>query len=140
MTYNTETQYYKGIPIRLIIRNYTGYNAKRYTLNGTNQNVWIPNKFLREDGTLMNGRNIDFVFKRARNQCRIAGLSGIKWLGIQEVMRMKAKATIVVEVETDEPGVGIQDSIQEYFYTANKMIGNIEMELQEFVSGEEIHD
>ena len=53
---------------------------------------------------------------------------------------MKAKATIVVEVETDELGVGIQDSIQEYFYTANKMIGNIEMELQEFVSGEEIHD
>lgn len=36
---NTETQYYKGIPIRLIIRNYSGYNAKRYTLNGTNQNV-----------------------------------------------------------------------------------------------------
>lgn len=79
---NTETQYYKGIPIRLIIRNYSGYNAKRYTLNGTSQNVWIPNKFLREDGTLMNGRNIDFVFKKARNQCRIAGLSGIKWLGI----------------------------------------------------------
>lgn len=53
---------------------------------------------------------------------------------------MKARATIVVKVETDEPGVGIQDSIQEYFYTANKIIGNIEMGLQEFVSGEEIHD
>lgn len=53
---------------------------------------------------------------------------------------MKAKATIVVEVEIDEPGVGIQDSIQEYFYTANKVIGDIEMELKEFVSGEEIHD
>lgn len=79
---NTEIQYYKGIPIRLILRNYTGYNAKRYTLNETNQNVWIPNKFLWADGTLMNGRNIDFVFKRARNQCRIAGLFGIKWLGI----------------------------------------------------------
>lgn len=82
MTYNTEVQYYKGIPIRLITRNYKGYNAKRYTLNGTNQNVWIPNKFLREDGTLMNGRNIDFVFKKARNQYKIAGLSDIKWLGI----------------------------------------------------------
>lgn len=79
---NTEIQHYKGIPIRLIIRNYSGYNAKRYTLNETRQNVWIPNKFLRADGTLMNGRNIDFVFIRARNQCRLAGLSGIKWLGI----------------------------------------------------------
>lgn len=53
---------------------------------------------------------------------------------------MKAKATIVVEVETDEPGISIQNSIQAYFYTANKVISNIEMELQEFVSGEEIYD
>lgn len=53
---------------------------------------------------------------------------------------MKAKATIIVEVETDEPGISIQDSIQEYFYTANKVIGNIDMELKEFVSGEVLLD
>lgn len=53
---------------------------------------------------------------------------------------MKAKATIVVEVETDEPGVGIQESVQEYFYVANKVIGNMDMELKEFVSGEVLVD
>jgi hypothetical protein len=29
------------------------------------QNIWIPNAFLLEDGTIKPGVNIDFVFKRA---------------------------------------------------------------------------
>lgn len=82
MKLNTQVQYYKGIPIQLIVRNYSSYNAKRYTINGTNQNVWIPNKHLREDGTLKVGHNIDYVFRRSKNQCKIAGITGIKWLGL----------------------------------------------------------
>lgn len=62
---NLEMQFYKGIPIRLIRRNYNSYNAKRFTLNGTNQNVWVPNCYLEQDGTLKEGVNIDFVFKKA---------------------------------------------------------------------------
>lgn len=62
---NLNMQYYKSIPIRLIKRKYDGYNAKRFTLNGTNQNVWVPNCYLEQDGTLKEGVNIDFVFKKA---------------------------------------------------------------------------
>ena len=71
---NREIQYYKNIPLRLIIRNYGGRNAKRYTLNGTNQNVWIPNKHLLEDGTIKSGENIDYVFRKAQRQLMYAGL------------------------------------------------------------------
>lgn len=72
---NFETQLYKGIPIKLISRNYEGMKAKRYTLNGTNQNVWIPNKHLAEDGTLLSNENIDYVFRKAQNQLNIAGIT-----------------------------------------------------------------
>lgn len=49
---NYETQYYKGIPLNLIKRKYGNRNAKRFVINHTNQNVWIPNKHLEEDGTI----------------------------------------------------------------------------------------
>lgn len=71
---NFETQYYKSIPIKLIDRNYTFSNAKRYILNGTNQNVWIPNKHLNSDGTIKNGENLDYIFRKSTNQLRIAGI------------------------------------------------------------------
>lgn len=66
---------YKGIPIKLIDRSYGGRGAKRYVLNGTNQNIWIPNKHLREDGTLREGEDIDYVFRKAINQLTIAGIT-----------------------------------------------------------------
>ena len=73
---NTVTQYYKGIPIKCIPRKSYSYNsAKRFVLNNTNQNVWIPNKHLEEDGTLKKGENIDYVFKKSLNQCKIAGIN-----------------------------------------------------------------
>ena len=62
---NLEIQYYKGIPIRLVKRNYNGKNAKRFLLNDTNQNIWIPNYYLQANGTLKEGINIDFIFKKA---------------------------------------------------------------------------
>ena len=62
---NLQIQYYKGIPIRLIKRNYNGKNAKRFILNETNQNIWIPNYYLQPNGTLKEGINIDFIFKKA---------------------------------------------------------------------------
>ena len=74
---NFETQNYKGINIKLINRKYKNAKAYRYILNGTNQNVWIPKKHLLEDGTLKPNENIDYVFKKSKNQCRIAG---VDWL------------------------------------------------------------
>jgi hypothetical protein len=73
---NLQQQVYKGIVLQLIKRNYDGYSAKRYTLNGTNQNVWIPNKHLLEDGTLKENENLDYVFRKAKRQLELAGYTG----------------------------------------------------------------
>ena len=71
---NFDTQYYKGIPLNLIDRKYGNRNAKRFTINHTNQNVWIPNKHLQEDGTIVPGENIDYVFRKAQRQLELAGI------------------------------------------------------------------
>lgn len=73
---NFDMQYYKGIPLQLINRKYgNDSKAKRYTINGTNQNVWIPNKHLEADGTIKSNENIDYVFRKAQNQLRYAGIT-----------------------------------------------------------------
>ena len=72
---NYRYQYYKGIPIRLINRSYKNKNAKRYIINGTNQNVWIPNKHLEDNRTIKNGENIDYVFRKSVNQLTLAGIT-----------------------------------------------------------------
>ncbi len=75
-------QYYKGIRLQLINRNYKGRKAKRFTLGGTNQNVWIPNKHLDQDGQIFDGEDIDYVFRKAQRQLELAGytepIPGIK--------------------------------------------------------------
>lgn len=72
---NFNVQYYKGIPLKLIKRNYKSMNAKRYIINGTNQNVWIPNKHLEKDGTIRENENIDYVFRKAQTQLKYAGIT-----------------------------------------------------------------
>ena len=70
MKLNEGKQTYKGVPLYLIPRkDYKCQGAKRYTLGvATNQNVWIPNCYLKEDGTLKEGINIDWIFIKAYNQ------------------------------------------------------------------------
>jgi len=65
-------QNYKGIVLKLINRNYKGYKAKRYTLNNTNQNIWIPNKHLDENGKIKTGENIDYIFRKAKRQLELS--------------------------------------------------------------------
>lgn len=72
---NFETQYYKGIPIKLIDRKYGARKALRYIINNTNQNVWIPLKHLDKDGTLLANENIDYVFRKAQRQLELAGIT-----------------------------------------------------------------
>ena len=72
---NYETQYYKGIPLNLVRRKYVNRNAKRFVINHTNQNVWIPNKHLKEDGTIKITENIDYVFRRSIRQLELAGIT-----------------------------------------------------------------
>lgn len=75
-------QFYKGIQLELIHRSYKGKSAKRYAVGGTNQNVWIPNKHLTPDGTIIEGEDVDYVFQKAKRQLEIAGytdsIPGIK--------------------------------------------------------------
>ncbi|BCT30320.1 MULTISPECIES: hypothetical protein [Bacillus subtilis group] len=66
-------QFYKGIRLELINRNYKGKIARRFTLGGTNQNVWIPIKHLEPNGKIKDGENIDYVFRKAQRQLEIAG-------------------------------------------------------------------
>lgn len=86
--FNLDEQFYKGIRLQLINRGYSKeQKAKRYTLGGTNQNVWIPNKHLHEDGTIVEGVDIDYVFRKAQRQLELAGYTepiiGIKRRSVQ---------------------------------------------------------
>jgi hypothetical protein len=77
MIMNYREQYYRGVLLKLINRNYTGYKSKRFTLNNTNQNVWIPNKHLSENGSIKENENIDYVFRKASWHLELAGYSEI---------------------------------------------------------------
>lgn len=75
MIMNYKTQYYKGIPLNLISRKYKNMEAKRFIINHTNQNVWIPNKHLKEDGTIKELEDIDYVFRKSIRQLELAGIT-----------------------------------------------------------------
>lgn len=73
--YNLVTQFYKHIPLRLIKRkDYSAKKAKRFIINETNQNIWIPNRHLEEDGTIKQGENLDYIFRKAKRKLEIAGI------------------------------------------------------------------
>lgn len=72
---NLNEQEYKGIKLRLINRKYDNYNAKRFIINNTNQNVWIPNKHLTENGTIKENENLDYIFRKAQRQLTLAGIT-----------------------------------------------------------------
>ena len=74
MKLNFKLQNYKNIPLRLIKRNYVGYKAKRFLLNDTNQNVWIPNKHTEANGTIKNGENLDYIFNKTKSKLELAGI------------------------------------------------------------------
>ncbi|MNC06996.1 hypothetical protein D3C76_179030 [compost metagenome] len=73
---NYGIQRYKGIVLQLIKLNYTDYKAKRYKLGETIQNVWIPIKHLEQDGTIKQGENLDYVFRKAQRQLELADIPG----------------------------------------------------------------
>lgn len=80
--FNMDVQYYKGIPLRLICREtYRSNKAKRFTINETNQNVWIPNKHLEEDGTIKQGENLNYIFIKAAKMKKLkyAGVNSWSW-------------------------------------------------------------
>lgn len=84
---NFNIQYYKGIPLQLINRKYGDRDAKRFAINHTNQNVWIPNKHLTEDGTIVPGEDLDYVFRKAQRQLTLAGIT-------EPIVGIKRRTTI----------------------------------------------
>lgn len=71
---NLEMQYYRGLPLKLINRkDYKHKKAKRFTINNTNQNIWIPNYYLDCDGTIKDDANIMFIFEKCKRQIELAG-------------------------------------------------------------------
>lgn len=69
---------YKNVPLKLIVyteEHFARLKAKRFIINGTNQNVWIPNKYLEPDGTIKSDANIDFVFYKAHRQLELSGIT-----------------------------------------------------------------
>lgn len=75
--YNTDTQYYKGIPLRLIVyteEHFGRLKAKRFLIGNSRQNIWIPNSCLSEDGTILPDKNLDFVFRNATRKLELAGV------------------------------------------------------------------
>ena len=70
MEYNTHVQYYKGVPIKLIVytdKHFARLKAKRFLIGDfkSGQNIWIPNQYLEPNGSVKTGVNIDFIFQKA---------------------------------------------------------------------------
>lgn len=68
--YCSGVQYYKGIPLTLIIyteRHFAALRAKRFMLGDPkyNQNIWIPNTYLDESGHIKEGFNLDWAMQKA---------------------------------------------------------------------------
>lgn len=69
MRYNNNIQYFKNIPLRLIVytdNHFKRLKAKRFMIEGTNQNIWIPNSCLFEDGTIKSEKSIEWIFKKQK--------------------------------------------------------------------------
>lgn len=71
---NFNIQYYKGIPLQQIDRGYGNAKARRFTINHTNQNCWIPCKHLEVDGTIKPNQDIDYVIIQGKSQFKKAGV------------------------------------------------------------------
>ncbi len=71
---NFEIQYYKGIPLQQIDRGYGKAKARRFVINGTNQNCWIPLKHLELDGTIKPNQDIDYIIFSNKRQFELAGV------------------------------------------------------------------
>lgn len=68
--YCQETQYYKGISLKLIVyteQHFAALKAKRFMLGDPkyNQNLWIPNIYLDETGRIQPWANLDWAMQQA---------------------------------------------------------------------------
>lgn len=77
---NLDIQIYRGIVLRLINRqDYHTKKAMRFTINRTNQNIWIPKCYLKENGTIKPGVDLSFIFDTKEFQNKFNKAYNIKF-------------------------------------------------------------
>ena len=78
-------------------KDYAYKQAKRFTINNTNQDVWISNKHLLMDGTIRKEANLDYIISKARlqNNLKYAGLES------EDKKLIKKLATLTVKKSAD---------------------------------------
>lgn len=67
---NLGDQYYGNVKLN-VIDGHHNRGAKRFRLNDTNQNIWIPNCYLEEDYTIKSWANLDFIFNKRDTKHKI---------------------------------------------------------------------
>lgn len=74
---NLNVQHYKGIPLTLVNKDYTGFSDKMFLIGNSTQLVWIPIVFLEDDGTIKSHANLDYIFKsrQGRNKLMLASIN-----------------------------------------------------------------
>lgn len=78
--YNREVQWFRNVPLKLIVyteKHFSVLKAKRFMIHGSTQNLWIPNKFLTENGTIRDPEKIAWIFSNKTTQHKLE-LAGIK--------------------------------------------------------------
>ena len=78
--YNDAIQEYKGVRVKLIVytdQHFARLKAKCFLImdahdRPSGQNLWIPNSFLLDDGTINPARNLDWLFRKPENRHKLA--------------------------------------------------------------------
>lgn len=77
MKRNTEIQYYKGVPLKLINnKKYRARYSKAFAINGTDYSIRISNACLDKGGTIKSNADLDWIFKNRimRTKLMLAGI------------------------------------------------------------------
>lgn len=72
---NFSMQSYKNIPFQQVDRGYGKAKARRFAINNTNQNCWIPLKHLELDGTIRDNQDLDYIIIGNKRQFELAGVT-----------------------------------------------------------------
>lgn len=80
MIMNTNMQYYRGLPLRLVEKDdYDSRKSKFYSINGTDQIIWLPNSYLEADGTIKTNIDMMWLFAKDSERRKAMTRAGFKF-------------------------------------------------------------
>lgn len=95
MRRNTNTQYYKGVPLRLINnKKYRARYSKKFAINGTGYSVCIPSAFLDKTGTIKSDADLDWMFRNRIIRTRLISAGIDKNIACQHNCHKVSRAII----------------------------------------------